>query len=147
MDHTFIGPKDTGREDSMTGDVKRYFSGSKFEALYGHCRAVAVGNLIFVAGSTGYDYETGTISDDPAEQTRQTFRNIDKALSELGAGFSDVVQLTTYYVNQADWDAIGGVLKEWLEGVHPVNAGVRTGLILPEMKVEIAATAVRRDPD
>lgn len=131
----------------MTGGVKRHFSGSKFEALYGHSRAVAVGNLVFVAGSTGYDYKTGTISDDPAEQTRQTFRNIESALNEVGSSFSDVVQLVTYFVDKADWDAIGGVLKEQLEGVHPVNAGVQTGLILPEMKVEISATAVRRDSD
>ena len=128
----------------MADDVKRYFSGSKFERLYGHSRAVAVGDLIFVAGSTGYNYETGEMSDDPAEQTRQTFRNIETALAELGASFSDVVQLVTYFVNQEDWDAIGAVLKEQLEGVHPVNSGVQTGLILPEMKIEISATAVRR---
>lgn len=129
----------------MADDVRRHFSGSKFEALYGHCRAVAAGNLVFVAGTTGYDYETGTISDDPAEQTRQTFRNIESALEEVGSSFADVVQLVTYFVDKADWDAIGGVLKEQLQGVHPVNAGVQTGLILPEMKVEISATAVRRD--
>ena len=101
----------------MTGDIKRCFSGSKFEELYGHCRAVAVGDLVFIAGTTGYNYETGAISDDPAEQTRQTFRNIEKALDEVGASFSDVVQLVTYYVNPGDWDAIGGVLKEQLERV------------------------------
>ena len=125
-------------------EVKRYFSNSEFEKLYGHCRAVAVGEMIFVSGSTGYNYETGEMSDDPAEQTRQTFRNIETALAELGASFSDVVQLVTYFADHEDWDAIGAVLKEQLEGVHPVNAGVRTGLILPEMKIEISATAVRR---
>lgn len=128
----------------MADDIRRVFSGSKFEKLYGHCRAVSVGNLIFVAGTTGYDYAAGTISDDPAEQTHQTFRNIEAALNEVGAEFRDIVKLVTYFVDPDDWDAIGRVLGEWLEGVHPVNAGVRTGLILPEMKVEISATAVRR---
>lgn len=125
----------------MTKDVRRYFSGSKFEELYRHCRAVRCGDLIFVAGSTGYNYATGEISDDPAEQTRQTFNNIETALEEVGASFTDVVQLVTYFVNKKDWDAIGGVLNERLEGIHPTNAGVQTGLILPEMKVEISATA------
>lgn len=128
----------------MTEGVKRYFSNSEFEKRYGHCRAVAVGELIFVAGTTGYNYQTGELPDDPAEQTRQTFRNIETALAELGAGFRDVVQMVTYFTDQDDWDAIGGVLGEWLDGVHPVNTGVRTGLILPEMKVEISVTAVRR---
>ena len=125
----------------MTDDKKRYFSGSKFEKLYNHCRAVRCGDFIFVSGSTGYNYATGEISDDPAEQTRKTFDNIETALQELGANFSDVVQIITYFVNHEDWDAIGSVLNERLEGVHPVNSGVQTGLILPEMKVEISATA------
>ena len=119
-------------------------SGSKFEQLYGHSRAVAVGDLIFVAGTVGFDYEKHTISEDPAEQTRQTFRNIENALEEAGAEFSDVVQLVTYYTSQDDWDAIGEVLHEQLKEVRPVNAGVRVDLIDPRMKVEISAIAVRR---
>ncbi len=123
---------------------QRISSGSKFEKLYGHSRAVAVGDLIFVAGTVGFDYATHTISDDPAEQTHQTFRNIEKALQEVGASFSDIVQIVTYYTNQDDWDAIGEVLHEWLKDVGPVNAGGRVGLIAPRMKIEISATAVRR---
>ena len=119
-------------------------SGSKFEELYGHSRAVAVGDLIFVAGTVGFDYQTHTISEDPAEQTRQTFRNIESALEQVGASFSDVVQIVTYYTNDDNWDAIGEVLHEQLKDVRPVNAGVRVDLIDPRMKVEISATAVRR---
>lgn len=48
-------------------------------------------------------------------------------------------------LTQQQQAAIGGVLKEQLQGVHPVNARVQTGLILPEMKVEISAMAVRRE--
>ena len=118
-------------------------SDSKFEKLYGHSRAVAVGELVFVAGTVGFDYENHTISEDPAEQTRQTFRNIENALEEVGAAFSDVVQIVTYYTNQDDWDAIGEVLHEQLRDVRPVNAGVRVDLIDPRMKVEISAIAVR----
>ena len=129
----------------MAEEKTRYSSDSKFEQSYGHSRAVAAGNLVFVAGTVGYDYETHTISDDPAEQTRQTFRNIETALEAVGAKFSDVVQIVTYYVHQEDWDAIGSVLKEQLRDVHPVNAGVQTGLIDPRMRVEISAIAVRQD--
>lgn len=129
----------------MPEGKKTYFSNSKFENAYGHSRAVAVGDTIYVAGTTGYNYETHEVSDDPAEQTRQTLRNIDTALKELGASFEDVVQIITYFTDIDDWDAIGAVLGEELQGVHPVNAGVMTGLILPEMKVEISATAVRRN--
>jgi enamine deaminase RidA (YjgF/YER057c/UK114 family) len=127
----------------MSKDRTHHFSNSKFEKLYGHSRALAVGDIIFVAGTTGFDYETHTISDDPAEQTRQTFRNIDAALKELGSGFSDVVNIITYFTDLDDWDAIGEVLGEQLDGVHPVNSGIHTGLIDPRMKVEISAIAIR----
>lgn len=118
-------------------------SGSRFEELYGHSRAVAVGDMIFVSGTVGYEYQTHTISDDPAEQTHQTFRNIQNALEQAGSSFADVVQIVTYYANQDDWDAIGEVLHEWLKDVRPTNAGVRTGFVDPSLKVEISAIAVR----
>ena len=120
---------------------KTLFFRFEIRKLYNHCRAVRCGDLVFVSGTTGYNYATGEISDDPAEQTRQTFNNIETALQEVGASFSDLVQIITYFVHHKDWDAIGSVLNERLEGVHPVNSGVQTGLILPEMRVEISATA------
>ena len=129
----------------MAEDRKHYSSNSKFEKLYGYSRAVAVGNLVYVAGTTGYDYDTHEISDDPAEQTRQTFRNIETALEAVGATFADVVKIVTYFTDRDDWDAIGGVLHDQLQGVHPVNAAILTGLIDPRMKVEISAVAVRRE--
>ncbi len=121
-------------------------SGSIYEELYGHSRAVAVGDTIYVAGTVGFEYDTKTISDDPAEQTRQTFRNIESALAEIGSSFSDVVRMITYYTDQNDWDAIGEVLREQLKDVRPVNAGGRVGLIDPRKKVEISAIAVRKRP-
>ena len=72
-------------------------SGSPFEAEAGYSRAVVDGEWIFVAGTTGFDYAAMTIADDPAEQARQTFRNITAALAEAGAGLADIVRVR-YYV-------------------------------------------------
>lgn len=122
---------------------KNIYSGSRFEELYGHSRAVAVGDMVYVAGTVGFDYETHTVSGDPAEQTRQTFRNIQTALEQADSSLEDVVQIVTYYANQSDWDAIGEALLECLKDIGPVNAGVCTGFVDPRIKVEISATAVR----
>ena len=54
--------------------------GSPFEAKIGYSRAVVDGEWVFVSGTTGYNYKTMEISPDPAEQTRQTLRNIGWAL-------------------------------------------------------------------
>ena len=56
-------------------------SGSPFEAEAGFSRAVVDGEWIFCAGTTGFDYASMTIAEDPAEQARQAFRNIEKALA------------------------------------------------------------------
>lgn len=57
-------------------------SGSAFEAVAGYSRAVVDGDWIHVAGTTGFDYATMTISDDLITQTRQAFMNIAAALKE-----------------------------------------------------------------
>ena len=64
----------------------RISSGSKFEAEIGYSRAIVDGDWIWVAGTTGFNYETMTISEDVAEQAEQTLRNIKAALDK--AGFS-----------------------------------------------------------
>ena len=122
---------------------KHIFSGSVFEEKYGHSRAVVAGDTIYVSGTTGYDYATGALPEEAAEQTRQTFRNIEAALHQAGASLHDLVQIVTYFTDPDDWDAIGAVLRDELQGIHPANSGVHVRLIDPAMKVEISAIAVR----
>src|SRR5690606_3871450 len=69
-------------------------SGSAFEEKIGYSRAVVVGDTVYVSGTTGYDYATGTISDDVAEQTAQTLRNIAAALEQAGSSLDEVVRVT-----------------------------------------------------
>jgi enamine deaminase RidA (YjgF/YER057c/UK114 family) len=68
-------------------------SRSPLEAEAGYSRAVVDGDWIFVAGTTGFDYAQMTIVEDPAEQARQAFRNIEAALAEAGSTLSDVVRV------------------------------------------------------
>jgi len=60
-------------------------SGSKFEAEMGYSRAIVDGDWIWVSGTTGFNYETMTISEDVAEQADQTFRNISEAMEKAAA--------------------------------------------------------------
>ena len=68
-------------------------SGSRFEQEIGYARAVVDGEWIFVSGTTGFDYTTMAISDDPAEQCEQCLRNIAAALTAAGASMADVVRV------------------------------------------------------
>jgi enamine deaminase RidA (YjgF/YER057c/UK114 family) len=119
-------------------------SGSRFETEAGYSRAVVDGEWIFVAGTTGFDYAAMTITDDPAEQTRQALRNIEKALGEVGASLGDIVRVRYYVPDVADWPAIVPVLGEVFGTIRPAATALVCGLIDPRMKIEIEATARRR---
>jgi enamine deaminase RidA (YjgF/YER057c/UK114 family) len=119
-------------------------SGSQFEAEAGYSRAIIDGEWIFVAGTTGFDYSTMAIADDPAEQARQAFRNIEKALAEAGADLTDVVRVRYYVPDIADWSAIVPVLGEVFGTIRPAATALVCGLVDPRMKIEIEVTARHR---
>jgi 2-iminobutanoate/2-iminopropanoate deaminase len=118
-------------------------SGSPFEAEAGYSRAVVDGEWVFVAGTTGFDYAAMTIAEDPAEQARQTLRNIEKALGEAGAKLSDVARVRYYVPDLTDWPAIVPVLGEVFGAIRPAATALVCGLVDPRMKIEIEVTARR----
>ena len=118
-------------------------SGSSFEAEAGYSRAVVDGDWVFVAGTTGFDYTRMTIAEDPAEQARQAFRNIETALAEAGAGLGDIVRVRYFMPNAADWPTIVPVLGEVFGTIRPAATALFCGLVDPRMKIEIEVTARR----
>jgi enamine deaminase RidA (YjgF/YER057c/UK114 family) len=118
-------------------------SGSPFEAQGGYSRAVADGEWVFVAGTTGFDYAAMTISDDPAEQARQALRNIERALAEAGASLGDIVRARYYVPDPEDWPYIMPVLGEAFATMRPAATAIVCGLVDPRMKIEIEVTARR----
>ena len=116
-------------------------SGSPFEAAAGYSRAVADGEWVFVAGTTGFDYARMTIDDDPALQARQALQNIEQALAEAGAALCDVVRVRYYLPDLADWPAIVPVLGELFGPIRPAATALICGLVDPRMKIEIEVTA------
>jgi enamine deaminase RidA (YjgF/YER057c/UK114 family) len=118
-------------------------SGSRFEAEAGYSRAVVDGEWIFVAGTTGFDYARMTIAEDPAEQARQAFRNIEAALAEAGASPADIVRVRYFVPNPADWPLVVPVLGEVFGAIRPAATALFCGLVDPRMKIEIEVTARR----
>jgi enamine deaminase RidA (YjgF/YER057c/UK114 family) len=119
-------------------------SGSTFEKVAGFSRAVVDGDWIFVSGTTGYDYSTMTIAPDVEAQTRQAFRNIQRALAEAGASLDDVVRVHYYLVTQSDFTKLAPIFGEYLGGARPAATALICGLVEPAMKIEIEVTARRK---
>jgi enamine deaminase RidA (YjgF/YER057c/UK114 family) len=116
-------------------------SGSKFEREIGYSRAVVDGDMVFVSGTTGFDYKSMTISDSLVEQTEQCFRNIQAALAEAGASLSDVVRATYVLPNGAEFPECWPVLQKYFGEVRPAVMMISAGLSDPRMKIEIEVTA------
>ncbi|MDR6820508.1 enamine deaminase RidA (YjgF/YER057c/UK114 family) [Neorhizobium sp. 2083] len=121
--------------------VKRISSGSPFEARIGYSRAVVDRDMVYVSGTTGYDYARMEMPADAAAQTRNTLATIEKALNEAGSGLQDVVRVRYYLTDMADYDAIVQVLGETFSEIRPAATMVVCGLTTPEMKIEIEVTA------
>lgn len=118
-------------------------TGSPFEEKFAYSRAVAQGDWCFCAGTTGFDYATMTMPDDPVEQTRNIFRTIEAALVEAGFAMSDIVRIQATVTDPAHWEAAAPAVREALGDIRPANTTVISGLIAPEMKIEIEATAYK----
>jgi enamine deaminase RidA (YjgF/YER057c/UK114 family) len=119
-------------------------SGSPFEADMAYSRAVVDGDWCFVSGTTGFNYDTMTISPDVAEQAAQTFRNIDKALTQAGFALADVVRVKYILPDAADFPACWPVLRHHLGDIRPAATMIAAGLADPRMKIEIEVTAKRK---
>jgi enamine deaminase RidA (YjgF/YER057c/UK114 family) len=116
-------------------------SGSRFEEEIGYSRAVVDGDLVFVSGTTGYDYETMTIAEDVVAQCDQTFRNIEMALREAGGQMNDIVRATFIVPRREDWQPCWPVVKHWLGAARPASTLIHAGLQSDDMRIEIEVTA------
>jgi enamine deaminase RidA (YjgF/YER057c/UK114 family) len=119
-------------------------SGSPWEDAVGYSRAVRVGNLVEVAGTTAVD-ETGNVVGlgDPYEQARFILGRIERALRSAGALLTDVVRTRIFVTDISQWQAIGRAHGEIFGAVKPVTSMVEVrALIQPELLVEIEATAI-----
>jgi enamine deaminase RidA (YjgF/YER057c/UK114 family) len=116
-------------------------SGSSFEREIGYSRAVVDGDWVFVSGTTGFDYDTMTISDNVIEQAEQCLRNIEKALAQAGSRWADVVRVRYILPRVADFEACWPVLRQYFGDARPAATMIAAGLSDPRMKIEIEVTA------
>ena len=119
-------------------------SGSQFEKDIGYSRAVVDGEWVFVSGTTGFDYESMSISDSLTEQTEQSLKNIRAALLQAGADFKDIVRVTYVLPNANRFPDCWPVLRKYFGTIRPAATMFSAGLTDPRMLIEIEVTARMR---
>lgn len=125
-----------------------YYAGAKQR----FARAVVVGDLIFLSGSSGRTLETGEVSSsDIKEQTRVAVEKIRLALEEVGSSLENIVKLTMYLRDMRHYDAVYGAMYDYFSKYAPrlineppaITVVQVVSLSKPDMLVEIDAIAVK----
>ena len=123
---------------------ERVSTGTPFEQVAGFSRAIRVGRTVHVAGPTATDQEGRVLAKgNAAEQTKIVIQRIDRALKEVGASLSDIVQTRMYVINENDCYRVMKSHGEVFKEIRPASTLVVVrSLVDPEMLVEIEALAV-----
>ncbi|MEM6699707.1 MAG: RidA family protein [Bacteroidota bacterium] len=123
---------------------KNISSGSVWEDIVGYSRAVKIGNIVEVAGTTAADGDKIIGKGDIEAQTRFIFQKIERALKEAGASLEDVVRTRMFVTDvESQWEIVGKVHGEFFKNIRPVSTMLEISrLIDKDLLIEIEVTAI-----
>jgi enamine deaminase RidA (YjgF/YER057c/UK114 family) len=114
-----------------------------YEELVGYSRAVRVGNVIEVAGTTSMKDGKVRGLGEPYYQVKIILKKIEQAIIDAGGSMNDVVRTRIFVVDMAIWEDVARAHGEVFGTIRPASTLVQvSSLVDPDMLVEIEATAI-----
>ncbi|MBL8118341.1 MAG: RidA family protein [Anaerolineae bacterium] len=125
-------------------DRQNIASGTIWEDIAGFSRAVRIGSVIHVSGTTATDDQGNIVGiGDPYQQTAYIIKKIERALKEAGATLNNVVRTRIYVTDVSQWEAVARAHGEFFASIRPANTLIEVSALVGEgYLVEMEAEAV-----
>jgi enamine deaminase RidA (YjgF/YER057c/UK114 family) len=119
-------------------------SGTSWETIAGYSRAVRIGNVVHVSGTTATDENGHVVGlNDPYAQTDYIIRKIERALVEAGASLKDVIRTRIYITDARQWEPVARAHGEFFSQIRPANTLVEVSALIGDgYLVEMEAEAI-----
>ncbi len=126
---------------------KHVSTGTPWEKVHGYSRALRVGNLVYVSGTTASDEQGNVIGvGNVYTQTSYALQKVERALHEAGARLEDVVRTRLFVTDISQWEEVSRAHAEYFGAIRPVSTMVQVSqLVDPKHMVEIEVDAVIDD--
>lgn len=120
-----------------------FSSGAPWENIVGYSRAIRVGNVIEISGTTAVDGDQVIGKGDVHQQTVFILKKIQQILQDAGSSMEDVVRTRMYVRDISQWKEVAGAHALFFKDIKPATSMVEvSNLIDGELLIEIEATAI-----
>lgn len=110
-------------------------------AIGPYSQAIIANGFMFLSGQIPLDPKTGQMAVDITAQTKQVMENLQAVLNSKGLGMNDVVKMTIFLTDLADFSRVNDIYGSYFEADPPARSTVQVAALPKGAKVEIEAVA------
>ncbi|MBP1993825.1 RidA family protein [Paenibacillus eucommiae] len=122
---------------------RKVTSGAPWESLFGYCRAIRVGNIVEVSGTTAMKDGEVVGEGDIYQQTLCILQIIEKAIEQVGGNIKDVIRTRIYVTDITKWEEVAKAHSLYFSEIIPVTSMVEVSALMDfRLLIEIEAQAI-----